>query len=70
VISLTNPNRRYILPSQEADLRRLYFSEYKKLIKAGEHPAFAATMADLTRLKERNRILSGGFLMEPEKIGG
>ncbi len=50
------PKRVPILPSQEADLQRLYFSEYKKLIKAGEHPAFAATMADLTQLKERNRI--------------
>ncbi|MFA5458274.1 MAG: hypothetical protein WC261_11660 [Synergistaceae bacterium] len=53
---MTNPNRRPILPSQEADLRRLYFSEYKKLIKAGEHPPFAAAMADLAQLKERNRI--------------
>ena len=56
---LTNPKRVPILPSQEADLRRLYFSEYKKLIKAGEQAPFAAMMADLTQLKERNRILSG-----------
>lgn len=53
---LTNPNRRPILPSQEADLRRLYFSEYKRLIKAGEQAPFAGMMADLTQLKERNRI--------------
>jgi hypothetical protein len=48
--------RRHISPAQEADLRRLYFSEYKKRIKAGEQAPFAATMADLTQLKERTRI--------------
>ena len=48
--------RKLVSPLQKADLRRLYFSEYKKLIKAGEHPPFAAMMADLTQLKERNRI--------------
>jgi hypothetical protein len=48
--------RRHILPAQEADLRRLYFSEYKKRIKAGEHSPFAAMMADLAQLAERNRI--------------
>ncbi|MFA5458061.1 MAG: hypothetical protein WC261_10565 [Synergistaceae bacterium] len=58
---MTNPKKVYILPSQEADLRRLYFSEYKRRIKAGDLPPFAATMADLTQLKERNRILGGGI---------
>jgi len=53
---LTNPNRLPILHSQEADLRRLYFSEYKKRIKAGEHAPFAAMMADRAQLIERNRI--------------
>ena len=48
--------RRHISQAQEADLRRLYFSEYKKLIKAGEQAPFAGMMADLTQLKERNRI--------------
>jgi hypothetical protein len=48
--------RRHISPAQEADLRRLYFSEYKKRIKAGEHSPFAAMMADLAQLAERNRI--------------
>ena len=52
--------RRHISQAQEADLRRLYFSEYKKLVKAGEHPPFAAMMADLARLKEWNRISFGG----------
>ena len=46
--------KRYFV--QEADLRRLYFSEYKKRIKSGEHAPFAAMMADLTQLAERNRI--------------
>ena len=48
--------RRHISPAQEADLRRLYFSEYKKRIKAGEHSPFAAMMADLAQLAVRNRI--------------
>jgi len=52
--------RRHISQAQEADLRRLYFSEYKKLVKAGEHPPFAATMAGLAQLKEWNRISFGG----------
>jgi|GEM_PF-2769840 hypothetical protein len=61
VILLTNPKKVYILPSQEADLRRLYFSEYKRRIKAGDLPPFAATMADRAQLIERNRILGGGI---------
>jgi hypothetical protein len=61
VILLPNPNRVYILPSQEADLQRLYFSEFKRLIKAGEQGPFAATMAGLAQLKEWNRISFGGI---------
>jgi len=53
--------RRHISPAQEADLRRLYFSEYKKRIKAGEHSPFAAMMADRAQLIERNRISFGGI---------
>ena len=34
----------------------MYFSEYKRLIKAGEQAPFAAMMADLAQLAERNRI--------------
>jgi hypothetical protein len=48
--------RKPISPAQEAGLTRLYFSEYRKRVRAGDHEPFAAMMANRAVLVERNRI--------------
>jgi hypothetical protein len=49
--------KQIISPAQEDGLRRLYFSEYKRLTRAGEAGPFAAMMANRAQMVERNKLL-------------
>jgi hypothetical protein len=55
-----NPRRIRLTPGQQAQLERVYLTEFKRRTKAGDAPPFAAMMADVLQLQTLNKMVGNG----------
>lgn len=56
-MQLSKFTQKPLSPRQNAELERVFYTEYKRRTKAGEPAPFAGMMAARQQLIERNRIL-------------